>query len=336
LHSRERILPEVSEKLARFAERLLQKRGVELRLKTRLAAATAGGALLSSGEHLPTKTLVSTVPASPHPLLEALDLPKAKNGRIRVDRFLRVEGHSNVWAVGDCAWVTTADGTASPSTAQHATRQAETAATNLLAAIRGGPQRQFDFGGLGKMGSLGHRSAVAEIMGVQLSGFLAWFLWRTVYLAKLPGWGRRFKVAVSWTLDLFMPPDLVELRLSRSTGMMHEHFEPGEVVFHQGELGDRLFIIIAGEAEMVREQDGGEIVVARLGPGEYFGEVALLGHERRDTTVRCVSPMNTVSIPKSEFGTLTAYLPALRESLEAAARRRRELPLGETGPHLTV
>lgn len=335
-HSRDRILPEVTEKLARFAERILQKRGVELRLKSRLAAATADGAILSSGEHLPTKTLVSTIPASPHPVLDALVLPKAKNGRIRVDDFLRVEGHSNVWALGDCAWVTTPDGTASPLTAQHATRQAEVAATNLLSTLRGGPQRRFDFGGLGKMGSLGHRSAVAEIMGVQLSGFVAWFLWRTVYLAKLPGWGRRLKVAVSWTLDLFLPPDLVELRLSCSTGMLQEHFEPGQIVFRQGDLGDRLFIIIAGEAEVVREHDGGEIVVARLGPGEYFGEVALLEHEPRNATVRCASPMNTVSIPKREFGTLAAYLPALRESFEAVARRRREPPLGETSSQVRV
>jgi NADH dehydrogenase len=326
LHARDRILPEVSEKLALFAQRILRRRGVELRLKTRLAAATADGAILSSGEQLPTKTLVSTIPASPHPILDALDLPKEKNGRLHVDSNLRVEGSDNLWALGDCAWVTIPDGTVSPPTAQHATRQAETAATNLVAAIRGTRETRFNFGGLGNMGSLGHRCAVAEFMDLQLSGFLAWFVWRTVYLAKLPGWGRRLKVAVSWTLDLFLPPDLVQLRLSGSAGMLHEHFEPGQIVFQQGDVGDRLYIILDGEAEVVREHDGSELAVAHLGPGEYFGELALMEHQPRNATVRCVSSMNTVSVPKRDFGTLSAYLPALRESFETVARRRHELP----------
>src|SRR5262249_4643789 len=156
-------------------------------------------AVLASGERIPTRTLVSTVPSSPHPIIDALALPKARNGRLVTTGRLSVQGTENVWAVGDCAQIALGDGSVAPPTAQHATRQASVAGHNIVAAIRGGQTRTFGFKGLGKMGALGHHSAVAEILGVKVSGFLAWWLWRTIYLMKMPGWGRRLKVATSWT-----------------------------------------------------------------------------------------------------------------------------------------
>ena len=142
LHSQDRILPEVAEKLALFAQKILAKRGVEIRLNTRLEAATGEEAVLAGGERIPTRTLVSTVPSSPHPLIEALALPKTKNGRLIADRCLRVEGRRDVWALGDCAQVPAPDGGFSPPTAQHAIRQATSGAHNIVAAIRGGePER---------------------------------------------------------------------------------------------------------------------------------------------------------------------------------------------------
>ncbi|HXG64630.1 MAG TPA: NAD(P)/FAD-dependent oxidoreductase, partial [Blastocatellia bacterium] len=229
VHSQDRILPEVSEELALFAQKILSKRGVEILLNTRLEAATGEEALLQGGGRIPTRTLVSTVPSSPHPLLEGLDLPRGKNGRLISNRYLEVQGAENIWAMGDCALVPEPDGdTFCPPTAQHAIRQAKTAAHNIVAAIRGGERKQFDFKGLGQMGALGHRSAVAQIMGFKISGFLAWWLWRTIYLMKLPGWGRRLKVATSWTLDLLLPAELVQLKLAGSSGLTQEHFEPGQ------------------------------------------------------------------------------------------------------------
>jgi NADH dehydrogenase len=150
LHALDRILPEMDESLALFAQKILTRRGVELRLDTRLASATGNAAILTGGEAIPTRTLVSTVPAFAHPLLEALALPKAKNGRLLTDGHLQVQGSANVWAVGDWARIANPDGTVVPPTAQHATRQAEVVAHNILAAIRGGAKRTFDFKGLGK------------------------------------------------------------------------------------------------------------------------------------------------------------------------------------------
>jgi len=319
VHSQERILPEMAEPLALFAQRLLQKRGVELRLRQRLQSATGTEAILAGGARIPTRTLVSTVPASPHPLLESLPLPKGRGGRLVTTPELRVEGAADVWAVGDCALATTPNGTPAPPTAQHAIRQAEVCAHNIVASIRGGGSRVFDFRGLGTMGSLGRHSAVAEVLGLRFSGFPAWWLWRTVYLMKMPGWGRRLKVASSWTLDLFLPPDLVELRLGGSKGLTREHYEPGEEVFREGDIGDSLYIVLSGEAEVVR----GESILAHLGPGEVFGEMALIEHTTRSATVRCLSAMDVLRMPQQEFADLAAHLPDLRASVQKVMEGRR-------------
>jgi NADH:ubiquinone reductase (H+-translocating) len=324
VHSQERILPELPEDLARFAQKILQERGVELLLNVRLAAASGEEAILKDGRRIPTRTLVSTVPSSPHPIIDGLDLPKGKNGRLICNGQLEVESAPGLFAVGDCGQIPTPDGVASPPTAQYATRQAKVAAANIVADIRGGAKKTFAFNELGKMGALGHRSAVAQILGFKLSGFVAWWIWRTIYLMKLPGWGRRLKVASSWTLDLLLPAELVELKLNTSMGITQEHFEPGEEVFHQGDLGDRIYMIVSGQAEVVREENGAETVLARLGAGEYFGEIALLKQTSRGATVRCAAPMNTICLPKREFGLLAACLPQVRETLEHVMEKRQQ------------
>ena len=322
LHALDRILPELDEKLALYAQNLLAKRGVEVRLHARLDAATGVEALLADGSRIPTRTLISTVPSSPNPLIDLLKLPKER-GKLKADASLLVESTNNIWALGDCALVPMKDGGLCPPTAQFAIRQAKTVADNIVASIRGGQFKQFHFKELGKLGALGHRSAVAQVFGINISGFLAWFMWRTIYLMKLPGWGRRLKVAASWTFDLFLPPELVQLKLTNSQGVAHEHFEPGQEVFHQGDIGDRIYIITSGKAEVVKRDWERDISLAHLGAGEFFGEMALLNQTTRNASVRCVEAMDVLSIPKREFSALAATLPTMRENLEKVMARRQ-------------
>ena len=320
VHAGDRILPEMNAKLATFAQKILRRRGVEILLEARLQAATSEAAILADGTVIRTKTLVSTVPASPHPLIEAVSLPKTKNGRIEVEATLAVKGSDHVWALGDCAVVPAPEGGFAPPTAQHATRQASTVARNIVARMRGDPLVPFAFKGLGKMGSLGHQSAVAEVFGVPISGFVAWFLWRSIYLMKVPGWGRRIKIAASWTLDLFLPAELVQLKLGTSVGVTQEHFEPGQEIFRQGDVGDRVYIVLGGKAEVLR--DGRSL--ATLARGDYFGEMALLHMATRNATVKCVEPMDVLALPKREFSVLSANLPELKRSFEAKSEERAE------------
>ncbi len=192
LHSRERILPEMGEGLANFALTKLRQRGVDVRLKTRITAATPHEAILGTGERIPTRTLVVTVGAATNPVLASLALPHDKD-RILTDAFMAVQGMPGVWALGDNAAVpnAAANGEFSPPTAQYALRQGKRLANNLAAVIRGQPQQQqpFAFPGLGQLCLVGHRAGVAELGGgIKLSGFIAWMMWRNVYLMKLPGW----------------------------------------------------------------------------------------------------------------------------------------------------
>jgi NADH dehydrogenase len=184
--------------------------------------------------------------------------------------------------------------------------------------MRGEPLVPFAFKGLGKMGSLGHQSAVADVFGVPVSGFVAWFLWRSIYLMKVPGWGRRIKIAASWTLDLFLPAELVQLKLGTSVGVTQEHFEPGQEVFRQGDVGDRVYIVLSGKAEVFRDDRS----LATLARGDYFGEMALLHMATRNATVKCVEPMDVLALPKREFSVLSANLPELKRSFETKSEER--------------
>ncbi len=340
LHAGPLILPELSENLGRFAQTRLQRRGVEIRLNTRLAGATAESALLEGGERIPTKTLVSTVPAAPNPLVAALPCKKEK-GRIVVNKYLEVVDCPGVWALGDCAWVVDhKTWQPCPPTAQHATRQATCLANNVVRSLREEPKQTFSFQALGKLASLGHRSAVAEVFGVKLSGFIAWLLWRAIYLMKLPGLDRKLRVSTDWLLDLVLPPDIVQLKLEKTTSLSREHFEPHEIIFRQGDRGDRLYVIVEGEVEVF--QDGpGQVPhrLARLGPGECFGEMALVDDQPRMATARSITRANLLSVDQHAFRELFAHHPPLRRMFQALIDQRRRAgaqaePEGQ--PDLTI
>ncbi len=331
VHSGARTLEhEVTPQLSSYTTDILRRRGVELMMGSSLDAASADAAVLADGRRIPTRTIVCTVPSAAHPLARALGLPM-QGGRIRTDETLRVEGRADVWAVGDCASVPHPGGAgACPPTAQYAVRQARVAADNVVASIRGGRAAAFAYSGRGKMGALGHHRAVAELPGgLRLSGLPAWVVWRAFYWSKLPGLDRRLRVALSWLADLAVQPELVQLDLAPVPGVARAHFDVGEVVFRQGDLADHLYMILDGEAEIVQESPSGERVLTRLGPGDYFGEIALLGKRPRSATVRCVTDLDVLTLRGSDFGALVAQLPDLRRSFERVmevrlARDRRE------------
>jgi NADH dehydrogenase len=333
LHSGDLILPELPPSLARFAQNILMKRGVEIRFRTRLVGATADHALLEGGGRIGTKTLVSTVPSEPNPLVAMLPCPKER-GRVAVDERLAVRDHPGVWAVGDCAYVLDAKtGEPCPPTAQHAIRQARCVAANVVAELRAGTRRAFSFHALGKMGSLGHRSAVAEVFGITLSGFLAWWVWRTVYLMKLPGLDRKIRVALDWTLDLILPPDIVQLKTGRALGVGRAHFEPDEIIVREGDRADRLYVVVDGEVEVVREGAGTATPpVAVLGPGDSFGEIALVKGSPRTATVKSRTPVNVLTLDRDTFQALFAHVPPLRRVFERLVEDR--LRPGTAGPDM--
>jgi len=214
VHSGPRILPEIGERLAEYARKKLSNRGVEILLNTRVGAASDGWVELTNDERLATSTLVWTAGVAPNPLLAALPCARNSRGQIVTNQYLEAPGFPGIWAVGDCAEIPDADtGRSCPPTAQHAIREGVAAAINIAASIRGGQKRAFAYRPLGTLTSLGRRSAVAQILRFNFSGMFAWWLWRTIYLFKLPGLERKARVALDWTLDLLFPRDIVLLKI---------------------------------------------------------------------------------------------------------------------------
>ena len=170
---------------------------------------------LTGGEQIKAGMIVSTVGTETHPLIKGLGLP-LERGRLKTDPDMKVMGTANLWSLGDCSLITNAyDDQPSPATAQFAMQQASQLARNLKRALQGMATKPFRFHPRGMLASIGHRNAVAVIYGVKLSGFFAWFLWRGIYLAKLPTLSRKLEVAVSWAVNIPFPPNIVQLRLSK-------------------------------------------------------------------------------------------------------------------------
>ena len=209
VHSGSVILPELGESLGRYTQKVLARRGVEVRLNTRVKSMTENRVFLIDGLQIPSQTLVWTAGTVPNPLTVALPCAKER-GRIRVNEFLQVPDWPDVWAVGDCAFVPDIrnSGKSQPPTAQHAIREGKLAARNITAALLGRPLKSFSFTTIGLLASIGRRTGVARIFGFNFSGFFAWWMWRTIYLSKLPGLDKKIRVAFDWTLDILFPKDV--------------------------------------------------------------------------------------------------------------------------------
>lgn len=208
------LLPGLPPRMGAYSQRALSKRGVEVRAGDAVASADAEGLTLASGARIESSTIVWSAGVKPTPALAGSGLPHGKGGSIVVGSDMRVEGFDGLWALGDCAAIPKPGGGFYPATAQHAIREGPVLGDNIVAALRGRKAKPFRFSALGMMASLGGRRAVAQLPGDRvLTGFLAWFLWRSYYLARLPGLDRKLRVAFDWTLELLFPRDIAEMRV---------------------------------------------------------------------------------------------------------------------------
>jgi NADH dehydrogenase len=212
IHSRPAILPELSTELGEYALERLRARGIEFRLGVRAAGVDADGVLIGDGERIETATFVWTAGNRPSPLTALLPGERGRGGAIITDAAFRAVGVDRVWAIGDCAQIpdlAAGDDHYFPPTAQHAMREGKAVADNIAAVLRGRKPKAFHFQTIGIFVALGHRTAAGEIRGRRFSGLAAWFLWRGIYLAKLPGIEKRVRVLFDWALELAFPRDIV-------------------------------------------------------------------------------------------------------------------------------
>ena len=214
IEATDRVLPEVPADLADYALRQLRGRGIDIRLGTRIEEAAADSVRLSTGEQVPTRTLVWTAGVKPHPSLASLALPLDDGGRVKVDEQMRVEGMRGVWAIGDCAAVPYPGGgrQACPPTAAMAVRQGPAVAHNVAAEL-GVASRPRTFRYLGREAfvNLGRYKAVGKIGRLKFRGFVAWWMARTYHMSQIPGRARKVRAVVDWTVGLPFGRDTAEV-----------------------------------------------------------------------------------------------------------------------------
>ena len=316
----DRLLGELPASLGAYARRFLEKRGVEVRLKTGVREATGTAIVTTAGEVIGTRTVVATIGNAPSPLVRRLDLPNER-GRIRTDRLLRVEGRENAWALGDAALIPMVDAPAgrddfAPPTAQFAVREARQLARNLAAALEGKAGSAFEYESKGALASLGGGRGVAEVYGMRLSGLPAWLLWRGYYLSFVPGFATKTRIAMQWLLDWLTGRSTVQTGTGVARATRYARYRAGDRVFEEGNRADGFYSVIEGAFELkIRAADGREDL-HRIGPGGHFGERVLLGEGLRTGTVRALEDSVVLFIGAEDFKRLTGALPPLRDYFE--------------------
>src|SRR5260221_5082356 len=277
VHADARILPELLERhepLVAYAEKYLAKTGLEIRVKTRISSATPEEAVLSTGDRIPTRTIISSSGTALHPVLDQLPFERDERGRLKTDPTTRVLGSENVWSAGDCAAVPHPKGGTAPPVAVFAMRAGRHAAKSMLATIQGKKAKPFNFSGMGDACSLGRRRAVSQAWGFRMDGILAWIAWRAMFVMFVPTWDRRIRILLDWLLTPMLGRDIVNIQMDEPYGVRQEVYEPGQDVVRQGDVGKRLYVIWKGEAEVVRRGPNGDESLAVLGAGAHFGEAA--------------------------------------------------------------
>ena len=298
----------------------LETLGVEIRTNTRVQAVTPHEVTLSSGERIPTRTVISSVGMKPNSLVERMPFEKDERGRIVTDWALRVPGYPGVWAAGDCASVPNPRGEGPcPPVGIYALHHGHQIGRNILRGLQGKKPRRFHFTGLGQGASVGRRYAVAEVKGVELWGLPAWLVWRFLLFWYFPSWDRRLRLLADWIIWPLVGRDIVQLRVDRKDDMVvrKAQFQPGEIIARESRTGSRIHVIVEGEVELLNERDCGADgkVLAELARGDQFGARWIESFEPEVARARTV--VRTLTLRRDQA-------PELQDALRAATPLSRE------------
>ena len=321
-----KIVPEFQhDSLSEFALRKLRENGLDVRLNTGVEEVTARYVRLASGERIETGLTVCSIGTAPVSLIKKIGLP-VERGRLKTEPDMRVTGTANVWAFGDCAAVPNAwNGQISPPTAQFALRQAKQLAANLVRVGRGEATKPFRFRPQGLLATIGHHNGVAEIYNLKFSGLLAWFLWRSVYLLKIPTFSRKLNVVVDWTWDIFFKPNVVQVRPPVPQRFKQAHYGAGDFVFRKGDFANAFFVVKAGTVGLYLDESG-ERPLVTFTKGDHFGGGAFLeagGNPTHPGSAKAETPLDLVVLGREDFAVLAESLGALQRDLEHSLFARR-------------
>lgn len=272
-----RLLPEMSEKLSAYTLKKLAQRGTDVWLKTSIKSASRYSLLTVDGRSIATHTIITTIGNGPSEFVKKLPIELAR-GKIPVNTDLSVKGIEHMWALGDVALIPLGNDeppSYAPPTAQFASREAKMLALNLKAKLHGQDTHAFSYQANGSLASLGGYSGVAEIYGVSITGFPAWFLWRFIYIGLLPSFSARLRVALNWVFDYFMPRTIVSMDQQESHATQYLRFMKGELVHDEQEVLEGLYIVRSGQFEQSLTTGDGLIHTKVFSAGDTWGERCL-------------------------------------------------------------
>jgi NADH dehydrogenase len=300
-------------KLVEFATRHLQRLGVEVMTETRVAFCTPHEVGLSDGERIPTRTIVSAVGTRPAPILDGLPLPRGDRGRVVTESSMRVVGYENVWAGGDCAAVPHVSGGVCPPVGTYAMQMGTHIGKNIRRQLGGQALKPFAWPGLGQVVSIGRRTAVGEIRGVQFKGLLCWVMWRAISYYYFPSWDRKLRLLADWLIWPLVGRDIVEMSVDDSDDyeIHNQVYQPGEVILEAGQVGRYIYLIAEGEVEVIKAS--GEHLV--LGAGSYCGHTQR--NRRIQETVIARSAVKAVAVRSDQAHRLRQVLGSLEGALAA-------------------
>ncbi len=296
--------------LVDYATRHARRLGVELMTDTRVVGATPNEVHLSSGLRIPTRTIVSAVGTKPPAVLDALPFPRDERGRLVTDRYLRVEGHADVWAGGDNAAVPYPKGGTCPPVGIYALKHGLQIGRNLGRVLSGRPLQPFAYTGLGQGVSIGKRTAVGELKGHPIRGTPAWIVWRGMLFYFFPTWDRRLRLLADWAIWPLVGRDIVEMgRESRGDyEVRHNVYQPGEVIADKSRPVRYVHVIVEGNVELLRRRRESDELEAidMLGPGGHFGRKWL--EQTAADAVRATSVVRTVALRADQANRLQDVL----------------------------
>ena len=317
----DRILNEMPESLAAYAQNKLNQRGIEVQLGVGVAEATGTQLVTTTGEVIDTRTIVATIGNTPAPVVAKMPLT-LEQGRILVRRDFRADGFENIWAIGDCALIPMTD-TASaredfaPPTAQFAVREAKHLAQNVVAALQNQNLKKFHYSSKGSLASLGAGRGVAEVYGIELTGRLAWLLWRVYYISFLPGMQTRISVLWNWLMDGFSPRSVVQINSEKPQDARYVLYRAGDRIYENGARSDGFYTIASGSVEITGiDPETGEETSRVLIAGDHFGERLLIGATRRIATAVAIEDTKVLVLTRDEFLKLAEGLPFFRTYFE--------------------
>ena len=319
-----RILPELPEQLATYAQRQLEKRGIEVMLNTGLKSASATAVQLDDGEVIETATLVSTIGSGPSPLILSL---KEKNclqlqyGKIVCNRKIQVVGYNNVWSVGDVALLPLTDKAEevsdyAPPTAQYAVREASCLANNITASIKQQKLENFTYTPRGSLASIGNYKAVATVYGMRFSGVLAWSMWRGFYMLKLPGTITKIRVALNWFLDYFVPRTIVQVKTQTNHASRYMCYSAGDTIFTSGQIADGFYTVISGKLlSTYNDPTTGKSVETTLSAGEHWGSSFLDNNLEIVGELKATTDAEVLILEREDFNAVRAAMPVVEDYL---------------------